>query len=82
MEFKLGDVVCLKCGGPDMIVEKLRRGNAACVWFDRGHRLKERLFHLDLLRAGGEEKGVVNLTIVGLDHTDEPTSGSSSDSAA
>ncbi len=82
MEFKPGDVVCLKCGGPDMIVEKIHRGKAACVWFDRGHRLKERLFQADLLRAGGEKKGVVRLNFVNLDHTDEPTSGSSSDSAA
>lgn len=34
-EFKVGDVVFLKSGGPGMVVEDAKGGNTvACVWFD------------------------------------------------
>jgi len=39
-QFNLGDVVCLKSGGPDMTIESIQIGDAgqtataACVWFD------------------------------------------------
>ena len=39
-QFKAGDVVCLKSGGPDMTIESIQieEGDqtisASCVWFD------------------------------------------------
>lgn len=45
MEFKIGDVVKLKSGGPDMTVEKLGKGMTGemfvtCVWFKDGTPVK------------------------------------------
>lgn len=34
MQFKSGDVVTLKSGGPDMTVTDTSMGQIACVWFD------------------------------------------------
>ena len=63
MEFKPGDVVCLKSGGHDMTVSEIRDDQVFCVWSDSGRRIKERLFQPQLLQFG-DHKGVVHLTIV------------------
>ena len=38
MDFKAGDVVMLKSGGPKMTIDKIRSGDsgniATCVWFE------------------------------------------------
>ncbi|MEY8779800.1 DUF2158 domain-containing protein [Allomuricauda sp. XS_ASV26] len=36
---KLGDVVCLKAGGPDMTVYTINGNDIGCKWFD-GNELK------------------------------------------
>jgi uncharacterized protein YodC (DUF2158 family) len=51
-EFKVGDVVALKSGGPPMTVDKIlempegSRGCIACRWFDDKMQLKEDVFSL------------------------------------
>jgi uncharacterized protein YodC (DUF2158 family) len=51
MNFKIGDVVILKSGGPPMTVHKIAVYPATdpdqgllCVWFDGNHKL-EAIFH-------------------------------------
>ena len=33
-EIKVGDVVMLKSGGPEMVVATILKGSAHCYWFD------------------------------------------------
>ena len=46
-EFKVGDVVCLKSGGPDMTVEievgenHESKGRIRCVWFEKDKRQRD-----------------------------------------
>ncbi len=54
-EFKDGDVVRLKSGGPEMTIEGIdkygtgaTRDNAKCVWFE-GKNLKSAVFELHTL---------------------------------
>lgn len=35
MEFKPGDIVQLKSGGPTMTVQEIDDGGVFCVWFDK-----------------------------------------------
>ena len=35
MDFKLGDVVQLKSGGPSMTVEAISGNDVVCIWFDK-----------------------------------------------
>jgi uncharacterized protein YodC (DUF2158 family) len=49
MEFKQGDVVRLKSGGPDMTIEEIdAQGNASCIWF-QGSLVKKQDFAAVLL---------------------------------
>lgn len=41
MDFKEGDTVMLKSGGPRMTVEEVGDGYVACVWFDKGNAKRE-----------------------------------------
>ncbi len=66
MKFEIGDVVCLKSGGPDMSVEQVTNDEIVCIWFDEGRRIKERAFDPRLLEVGGKGRGVVHLTIEGV----------------
>jgi len=36
-EFKNGDIVKLKSGGPKMTVYQVLRGNVDCTWFDENN---------------------------------------------
>tara|TARA_R110002167_G_scaffold37711_1_gene118236 strand:- start:476 stop:712 length:237 start_codon:yes stop_codon:yes gene_type:complete len=77
MDFEVGDVVCLKSGGADMTVEKIRDGEVDCVWLDSARRMKQRAFDVRLLEKTGENRGVIPLTIKinGLDpFAPDPTS--------
>ena len=53
---KVGDVVQLKSGGPQMTVRGIRdyslcgRDQARCTWFDRSNDLKDRIFEIDMLK--------------------------------
>lgn len=56
-EFKAGDVVQLKSGGPDMTIEDIGKygpgattDRAKCVWFE-GMKRKDDLFELATLRG-------------------------------
>jgi uncharacterized protein YodC (DUF2158 family) len=56
-EFKAGDVVQLKSGGPNMTIEAIAKfgpgattDRAKCVWFE-GMKRKDDLFELATLRA-------------------------------
>ena len=43
-QFKVGDIVMLKSGGPSMTVEEIQAdGRVACSWFD-GKSLKSAVF--------------------------------------
>jgi uncharacterized protein YodC (DUF2158 family) len=50
-QFKVGDVVELKSGGPKMTVEDVTswQGKAKCVWFE-GAQAKEEIFEVATLR--------------------------------
>jgi uncharacterized protein YodC (DUF2158 family) len=65
-EFKVGETVQLKSGGPVMTIEEIRqyeatgagaKEKAKCVWFSRAE-LKERLFELGTLKAAATELDV------------------------
>lgn len=73
MEFKRSDVVSLKSGGGNMMVDKTRGERVFCVWLDTAKRIKERWFHADLLQPGGKAKGVVSLIINRWRAPDDPT---------
>lgn len=49
MSFKVGDVVVLKSGGPDMTVAAVVGDEAKCVWFEKGKKCEE-TFPLVMLR--------------------------------
>lgn len=51
-EFKIGDTVQLKSGGPIMTIETINKGEgmAWCVWFD-GPDPKQRHFHIGTLES-------------------------------
>jgi uncharacterized protein YodC (DUF2158 family) len=48
---RVGDIVRLRSGGPDMTIEGLRSGGLVdCVWFDEGSR-QAAAFHVATLRV-------------------------------
>ena len=48
--FKKGDVVILKSGGPKMTVKSIQENKIICVWWDeKTNDYKEREFEEDLL---------------------------------
>jgi uncharacterized protein YodC (DUF2158 family) len=55
-QFKVGDIVQLKSGGPKMTVESIESTGAAfCVWFDetpQGSLVKVHGFHPEVLKPG------------------------------
>lgn len=54
MNFKIGDVVNLKSGGPEMTVENIdNQGNVTCTWFDRNMERKTETFKSDMLEKCG-----------------------------
>lgn len=42
MEFNPGDIVRLRSGGPNMMVERVVASSVLCVWFEDGRRRKGR----------------------------------------
>jgi uncharacterized protein YodC (DUF2158 family) len=51
MKFRLGGVVTLKSGGPDMVMDRLAEdGSFVCAWFD-GKRLKKEAFRPETLNV-------------------------------
>jgi uncharacterized protein YodC (DUF2158 family) len=62
--FKIGDVVRLKSGGPDMVIQEIDEvnGTAVCRWFD-GKKDKREEFVLETLElAKPKAMGVVALS--------------------
>lgn len=50
-EIKIGDVVFLKSGGPNMTVEKIQDNDIAdCIWFDKDKNLQRNTFSLSILQ--------------------------------
>lgn len=50
MKFKIGDVVALKSGGPEMTAENIdEQGNVTCTWFDKDYNLKTGTFKEEML---------------------------------
>lgn len=50
-EWKTGDVVMLKSGGPDMTVQKVRGSEIDCHWFEAGTKLQSGVFNEDELET-------------------------------
>ncbi|HMJ53581.1 MAG TPA: DUF2158 domain-containing protein [Polyangiaceae bacterium] len=48
-EFKAGDVVCLKSGGPSMTAGNMAVGGLLCYWF-AGSELKKDTFPPEILK--------------------------------
>ena len=60
-QFRIGDIVQLRSGGPDMTVSHiLPSGNAFCVWFD-GLERREDTFPPDVLQLAEREREVVKI---------------------
>ncbi len=52
MEFKIGDVVQLKSGGPRMTVEVIDEGLVDCVWFEKNQAHRNAFNHALLTNPG------------------------------
>ncbi len=50
-EFKAGDTVRLKSGGPLMTIHSIKNGEAWCQWFDEKEEAKEKFFLMTSLIA-------------------------------
>lgn len=53
---KVGDVVVLKSGGPDMTVTEAGREHAICTWFDEKKAVQKGTFPNDSLRPANDGK--------------------------
>lgn len=49
-QWKPGDVVVLKSGGPKMTIKFVEHGEACCTWF-QGGKVSEQRFSLEMLQA-------------------------------
>jgi uncharacterized protein YodC (DUF2158 family) len=49
-QFKPGDVVSLRSGGPRMTIASIDGQNALCEWFSDDQQLRDRTFALTSLR--------------------------------
>jgi uncharacterized protein YodC (DUF2158 family) len=49
-EFKPGDVVALKSGGPRMTIKFIENGEASCTWFEGG-KLSHASFGLEMIQT-------------------------------
>lgn len=55
-EFKSGEIVLLKCGGPEMVVDSADFDHVYCKWF-AGKKIESSHFHPDtLLRVAPTNK--------------------------
>jgi len=58
-EFKVGDVVVLKSGGPNMTIDYIESGSdakARCCWFSN-NKQEFGLFRVEMLCLPGEQTG-------------------------
>jgi uncharacterized protein YodC (DUF2158 family) len=60
--FNRGDVVRLKSGGPDMVVDEEQGEEYICVWLDKNKKYRES-FHRDFLMKGGKKVSVQSIPI-------------------
>jgi uncharacterized protein YodC (DUF2158 family) len=51
MDFKIGDTVRLKSGGPLMTVKETSGDQVRCQWFDEKHSVQTHLFLAAMLEA-------------------------------
>jgi uncharacterized protein YodC (DUF2158 family) len=51
MALKIGDIVRLKSGGPEMTVQALEGAVARCAWFDVNDQHHEARFALETLKT-------------------------------
>jgi uncharacterized protein YodC (DUF2158 family) len=51
-DFKLGDVVQLKSGGPKMTIDRISVSQASCTWFE-GTKLEGGWFEMAILISAG-----------------------------
>jgi uncharacterized protein YodC (DUF2158 family) len=63
MNLKIGDVVALKSGGPDMTVENIdEQGNVTCTWFEKDGNLKTWTFKEEMLdKCEGSIYSAINM---------------------
>jgi uncharacterized protein YodC (DUF2158 family) len=54
MNFKIGDEVVLKSGGPAMTIRSLEADNISCCWFDDKKHQKSAIFVKEMLGEEGE----------------------------
>jgi uncharacterized protein YodC (DUF2158 family) len=65
MEFKVGDVVQLRSGGPRMTVQSINAStkDVECTWFDGSERFKD-MFQPEMLKIVGEEDALLPIGIM------------------
>ena len=56
---KIGNVVRLKSGGPDMTVMRITGRFAVCQWFDRATNVKAGSFVIEMLELATERDPVI-----------------------
>lgn len=57
MEFKIGQTVRLKSGGPLMTITDFIDDEIECIWFDKGKKMKDK-FHVDTLDIDDRSSGI------------------------
>ena len=55
MPFKVGDVVKLKSGGPEMTVEVIADNTVSCIWFDKSKLCKRDFLEDNLVEGSARE---------------------------
>lgn len=53
-DFKIGSIVVLKSGSPEMTVKKITRGRILCSWFEKDE-IKQGEFQKDMLDKKEDE---------------------------
>ena len=65
MQWKKGDVVRLKTGGPRMTVDELLTiGKVSCVWFDADQKIQRESFNPESLADGSRSAHAAQPSLV------------------
>lgn len=74
MRFKLGTIVVLKSGGPDMTVESIGKNGVTCAWFV-GKRLTRATLRPEMLRKTRRVSSVLKVNVINYGDLPGPAAG-------